>query len=466
MRILVTGATGFIGRALIDRLLRRGDAVTALSRDARRAASVLPVRCACVQWDPATPLAAALLRGIDVVVHLAGEGVADRRWSPARKQAILRSRADSSRALVDAMAALPADARPRTLIAASAIGYYGDRGDEQLDEQSPPGSGFLAEVCRAWEDEVRRAGDAGVRTVSIRIGIVLGRHGGALARMLPAFRLGLGGPLGSGRQWMSWIHLHDLVALFEYVVERDAVRGVFNGVAPQPVTNREFTAALARTLRRPAMFAVPAPVLRLGLGELSSALLGSQRVLPRAAERAGFRFAHPQLAGALADICGEPDHEFVSEQWVPRGPAEVFDFFAEAGNLERITPPFVHFRVLRASAPRLHEGTRIDYRLRLHGVPVRWQSEIAAWQPPRSFRDVQRRGPYRRWQHEHQFEPFNGGTIIRDRVHYALPLGALGDLVAGWLVARDVREIFAFRRRVIEQMFGSAAAPPLSHPSR
>ena len=207
MRVTITGATGFVGRQLVRRFLSDGHAVTALTRSVEAARRALPVRCECRQWDARAGLEVEALRDAEAIVHLAGEGIADRPWTPARKQAIRESRVLGTRNLVRTVAALPADGRPATLISASAIGYYGDRGDEELDEQSPPGTDFLASVCEAWEHEAFAAEQLGMRTAVVRIGVVLGSGGGALRKMLLPFRLGFGGRLGSGRQWMSWIHL-------------------------------------------------------------------------------------------------------------------------------------------------------------------------------------------------------------------------------------------------------------------
>jgi ligand-binding SRPBCC domain-containing protein len=283
--------------------------------------------------------------------------------------------------------------------------------------------------------------------------MVLDRDGGALARMLPAFRCGLGGRIGSGRQWMSWIHRADLVDLIVFALGRDDVRGAVNGVAPHPVTNAVFTATLARRLGRPAVVPVPAIALRFALGELATVLLAGQRVRPAVAARHGFTYRYPELETALADVGRDSAQILEMEQWVPRPPAEVFAFFADPSNLERITPRFLNFRIIAVSTPTLQSGTRIDYRLSLHGVPVRWQSLIRDWQPPTSFVDVQTRGPYRRWEHTHRFVPTAGGTVIRDHVVYELPFGGLGQLVAGPWVARDLATIFAFRQAAIRDYF-------------
>ena len=277
MNISISGASGFIGRHLMKSLAQAGHSLRALSRH--------------------TPPAESL-READAIIHLAGEPVAQ-RWTAAAKQRILDSRVVGTRNLVEALAALPR--RPEALICASAIGYYGSRGDEVLTESSAPGSGFLPEVCVAWEREALAAEAFGIRVVRVRTGVVLDANGGALVRMLPPFRMGLGGRLGSGRQWMSWIHLEDLAALFQFAVESQ-VRGPLNAVAPNPVTNSDFTRELAHALRRPAVFPVPEFALRLLFGEMADVLLASQRVAPAAAEAAGFRFRFPQLAPALESL--------------------------------------------------------------------------------------------------------------------------------------------------------------------
>jgi uncharacterized protein (TIGR01777 family) len=277
MTISISGASGFIGRHLMKSLAQAGHSLRALSRHAPPAES---------------------LREADAIIHLAGEPVAQ-RWTAAAKQRILDSRVVGTRNLVEALGRFTR--RPETLICASAIGYYGSRGDEILTESSAPGSGFLPEVCVAWEREALAAEAFGIRVVRVRTGVVLDANGGALVRMLPPFRMGLGGRLGSGRQWMSWIHLEDLAALFQFAVESQ-VRGPLNAVAPNPVTNSDFTRELAHALRRPAVFPVPEFALKMLFGEMADVLLASQRVAPAAAEAAGFRFRFPQLAPALESL--------------------------------------------------------------------------------------------------------------------------------------------------------------------
>ncbi len=296
MKITITGASGFIGRRLLKILASAGHNLHVLSR---HAGMNMPPGVRLSVWDPMSgPPPRESLESADAVVHLAGEPVAQ-RWTAEVKRRIRASRVEGTRHLVEALSALPR--RPGVLVAASAVGYYGSRGDELLEESSPPGAGFLPEVCTAWEREAQAATALGMRVAAIRIGVVLDPRGGALARLLLPFRLGVGGRLGSGQQWMSWIHLADLAEQFRFVVE-NPVAGVWNGVAPAAVTNREFTRELAQALHRPALFPVPALALKMVLGEMSEVLLESQHAVPGAAQSAGFRFRFPQLGAALADL--------------------------------------------------------------------------------------------------------------------------------------------------------------------
>jgi len=297
MKIAITGASGFIGRRLQAALT--GHSLAVLSR---RADTRVSMGAAPLLWNPmAGPPDPAALSGTDAVIHLAGEPVAQ-RWTAAAKARIRESRVTGTANLVRGLGR--SNPRPSVLVCASAIGYYGARGDEVLDEQASPGSGFLPEVCVAWEREAQTAEALGIRVVRVRIGIVLAPEGGALQRMLPPFRAGLGGPLGAGKQWMSWIHLQDLVSLFRHVLE-NPVSGAVNGTAPHPVTNAEFTRQLAGTLRRPAFLPVPGFALRALFGEMSEVLLSGQRVVPFAAETSGFRFAWPELGPALRHLLAE-----------------------------------------------------------------------------------------------------------------------------------------------------------------
>jgi uncharacterized protein (TIGR01777 family) len=296
VRALITGATGFIGRELLKRV-QQPVVVTRNIAHARQSLGDVETHA----WDPmSSPLPAAALEGVEAVFHLAGEPVAEGRWTAAKKQRIRESRVVGTRNLVAGLR--QAQSRPAVLVSASAVGYYGDRGDEVLSESSPPGSDYLAEVCAAWERESHQARDLGIRVVNPRIGIVLDRGGGALSKMLLPFRLGAGGRLGNGRQWMPWVHRSDIIGLLLHAAMRANVQGPMNATAPHPVTNRDFTTILASVLHRPAVIPVPKFGLRLALGEVADVLLSSQRALPHVAEHTGYTFEFPQLERALQAI--------------------------------------------------------------------------------------------------------------------------------------------------------------------
>ena len=300
MRLAITGSTGLVGSAVVTVLSAAGHEVVRLVRR-----TPAPGEKA-VRWDPGKgEVDAAGLEGINAVIHLAGENVGSGRWTPARKAAIRDSRVNGTRLLCDALTGLSRP--PKTLVCASAVGYYGDRGEESLTEESPPGTGFLAEVCREWEAASAPAARKGIRVVALRLGMVLSPKGGALPRMLPLFRAGLGGVIGDGRQYVGWVVLDDLPHIILHALQRGDLSGPVNAVAPRPVTNREFTKALGKALSRPTPLPVPAFALRLAVGrEMADALLlASARVVPRRLEESGYRFRFPELGGALRHLLGK-----------------------------------------------------------------------------------------------------------------------------------------------------------------
>jgi uncharacterized protein (TIGR01777 family) len=299
MKVLVTGASGLIGSALVPFLTTGGHHVTRLVRSTPRP------NTAEVAWEPTTGhIAAAGLAGLDAVVHLAGENIASGRWTAEKKARIRDSRVHGTRRLCEALAQL--DMPPRVLVTASAIGYYGDRGTEVLHEDSPPGDDFLAQVCRDWEAATAPAVQRGIRVVMLRFGIVLSPAGGALAKILGPFKLGAGGVIGTGQQYMSWIALDDVIGAIYHALHTTELQGPVNAVAPHPVTNHDFTATLGRVLRRPTLLPLPAFVARLAFGEMADALLlASTRVMPTRLQATGYEFHDPELAGALQHLLGQ-----------------------------------------------------------------------------------------------------------------------------------------------------------------
>ena len=307
MRVTVTGASGLIGSGLIAALRARGEEVTVLSRDPDRVSSRLPAGVQAQRWEPLSePAPTVALQGRHAVVHLAGEPVAQ-RWSERTRQAIRDSRILGTRNLVAGLSALAPDACPRVLVSSSAIGYYGTtHGAEPIDEEAPPGDDFLAQVCAAWEAESRaaEAADLGVRTVQVRTGVVLDRAGGALAKMLPAFRLGIGGPVAGGRQYVAWIHRDDVLGMMLAALADERFTGPINASAPEPVTNREFSHALGRALHRPAFMPVPGAALRVLYGDMAEIVTTGVRAVPARALVLGYEFAHPRLDEALRAALG------------------------------------------------------------------------------------------------------------------------------------------------------------------
>ncbi len=458
MRILLTGATGLIGKELGKRLVLAGHEVVVVSRNVDKARRELPFPARIFSWAGGrTEFPSQALSGLEAVINLAGEPIAGSRWSARQKAAITDSRVLGTQKLIEALLRNPTPLK--YFVQGSAIGIYGDRADETLNEDSSAGTGFLASVVIDWEATLRPLSQSGVPVSVLRTGLVLSRHGGFLSKIAPLFALGLGGKLSSGQQWMSWIHIDDMISAIEHLlVGRHA--GIFNLTAPQPARNDRFTLALAKALGRNVFFPVPSLALRMAMGEASQLALASQRVLPKRLSEVGFQFHYSELPAALEEIC-QPlrggRHELLNEQWLPRLPAEIFPFFSSETNLEKITPPFLRFRVLGKTTDEIRSGTFLDYRLRVHGVPMKWRTEIIDWRPDESFIDRQVTGPYREWHHTHEFLPMAGGTLMRDRVRYQLPLGFVGETMAGWKVSRDVLEIFRYRRESIDQVFGARA---------
>jgi hypothetical protein len=453
-KVAVTGASGFVGRAVVRALAARGDSVLALGRNAK--IEGLPAGVRSARFDPnnSTPHP-EIFEGLDAVVNLAGETVTG-RWNPEKKRVIYDSRVLGTRNLVASLAKCSL-ARPTVLVNGSAIGYYGSRGDEVLDESSAPGTDFMAGLVKDWEDAADRAEPFGIRVAKIRVAFVVG-DGGAVKKLLPPFKAFIGGPFGGGGMWFPWMHLDDTAALILLAVDRDDAHGPINAVSPDLATNMRFVQALGHAIKRPAFMPVPPPALKLVVGEFADTVLGSQLILPSRAKELGFVWKHELLEEALLDVLAPNEHrspathEFTSETVVPRPLEQMWKFFSDPSNLGRLTPPQMQLTMMDA-VPQLHSGATIQYTVTVHGLLMKWKTLISDWDVEQRFVDYQMRGPYALWRHCHEFESdANGGTVVRDRVRYSLPWAPLGDVVLP-IVRRDLSEIWSYRRHKISELF-------------
>ncbi len=452
MNILVTGATGLIGKKLVYELVLAGhENIRILTRDVEKAREELPLPLRFHVWNPSQmTIDEDALKEVDIIYHLAGENIASARWSKKQKEKILNSRKNSTRLLVDTINRL--DIKVQKFISASAIGIYGNTGKVIIDEESSYADDFLANVCKSWEEELKNLKDKNIKTYFVRTGIVLAREGGALAKMLPAFNMGVAGILGSGKQYMSWIHIQDLTRIYLNLLSTSLESGPINATAPNPVTNKEFTKRLGSALSRPTLLPAPAFALKIALGELSTLLLDGQRVMPMRLIDSGFEFKYSTLKCAFEELLNE-DKIFEQLQWIDWPVTPVFDFFSDEKNLENITPDSLSFKVLNKSTENIEKGTIINYRLSLYGLPFKWRTEISEFNSGESFKDIQLKGPYKKWEHTHGFIPYQNGTLMTDHVRYQVPLGSIGSLVAGAFVRRDIQKIFNYRKKSLANFF-------------
>jgi len=479
MRVFITGATGFIGRALTLRLLGGGHQVSALVRSEVSAQNQLGPEVRLLPANAGPGELRETLGGCDAVINLAGEPILGGRWNLRRRRAIIESRLATTAQIVAAIN--KASPRPRVLISASAVGYYGDRGDELVDEHSPPGRDFIADLCGDWEAQAHQAEASGARVFIPRLGIVLGPEGGTLRQIITPYQFYAGGPIGAGRQFMPWIHLHDLVELLATALEDERYRGAAIAAAPNPIRNGDFARALGQTLGRPSLLPVPAVVLHVLPGEAATVLLSSQRVIPRVLEGLGFRWRFDDLTAALRDILVEngpeitvlgpasprpllsPESHYLQQRpasyllrhtTAVKAPlAEVFAFFAQPWNLGVMTPSAMRFRIVGKPPPRISRGLQIDYSLQVAGLPLRWRTRIEEWRPNELFIDSQERGPYRSWWHEHHFRAAGAETVVEDCVYYAPPLGAAGCALNSLFVGPELSRIFRFRAHAMRFRF-------------
>lgn len=453
MKILVTGATGLVGYKLCKKLLFLGHDLVVIGRENEKNFKLrFTLPCEYFPWEN---LDNSTLPKVDGVIHLAGDPLAEGRWTREKKEKILNSRIDTTTKLVDYF--IKNNIFPGYFISASAIGFYGSKESHVLTEDCPQGNDFLADVCFQWEKASQKIKDH-TRLINLRIGVVLDNQEGFLKPMQKLFSLGLGAKVGKGNQYLSWIHIEDLINQIIYLTENKNAFGAYNAVAPNPVTNSEFTDLYSKQLNVNKFLPAPASILKLILGEKSQLALMSQNVSSKKIESLGFKFKYTNLTAALSDLYQWQSNSrevlFKVDQWIPLQQSEVFPFFSDAKNLELITPPWLNFKILKISSREIKTGTLIDYSLKLHGFPINWRTEILNWEPNSKFSDTQLKGPYKKWHHTHYFESLKNGTLMTDEIIYQLPLGKMGSLAAGGLVASDVKKIFKYRKKIILDKWG------------
>jgi uncharacterized protein (TIGR01777 family) len=458
MKILVTGASGFVGKRLLRRLLLEGHQVNALTRNVEKFNEIgLPVKA--FKWDPlSSNFPQDSLDGVEAVINLMGENLSSKRWTDNQKKKIHDSRIKGTKHLVDAIEKYLQNPL-KVFISVSAIGIYPTKLKQALDEGcSEYPQSFLSKVCQEWEAEALKLKNT-ERTVIPRLGVVLGPESGMISKLAPIFRIGGGGPIGLGKEFLSWIHVEDLVGVLTHALSDERLSGVVNATSPNPVTNAHFTKAFGKALKRPAFFPVPPFILKIAFGEMSTIMLDGQKIKPKKLLEINFDYQYPTIEKALNEICknftfgGESFYrdEFVRFQYVDIPLEKIFPFFAAPDNLEKITPDFLNFKILNSSDKTIKQGTKIDYKLRLRGLPLKWRTLITEWEQDKKFSDLQEKGPYKFWHHTHLFHPYEGGTIIEDRVVYRIPFGPIGE-IARPMVIKDIDQIFKYRKRALEKM--------------
>lgn len=450
-KILIIGGTGFVGSELGIKLAESGHEIHLVTRKLRPE-NTLPFPCHQFEYDGLEVPDEAMV-GVSTIVNLAGESIAEGRWTQEKKKRIKESRLNATNAAVNAANKHGIS----TLIQTSATGYYGNT-KNLVDESSAAGDCFLAETAREWEEAAEPLSDK-VRKVIMRIGVVLGHSGGAFAEMTMPYIMGIASPLGSGKQYLSWIHIDDLTKFIVTATEDNNYTGIYNLCAPESITYKEFHNALNKHFGVLPLPSVPSWALKIALGEKSKLLLDSQQISPaRLMAEKSFKYTYPKIDVCLNNLL---DDNFKScatmdtKQWINLPSKKVWDFFSDEKNLEKITPEFLNFKVDSITTDKVTAGSIIDYSLKLHGIPLRWRSEITDYEEGKHFVDQQLKGPYAVWHHTHKFKPLAGGTLIEDHVKYRPPLGSLGALVSMMFIRKDLTKIFNYRRSRVSDIFES-----------
>lgn len=447
MKVLITGATGLVGKELATELIIDGHELIILSRDKERAKAKLNLPADYYNWEPASELAPKeAVQKADCVINLMGENLSAKRWSSKQKEKIYNSRVIGTKNLVQSIND-HRDTPLEVFISTSAIGIYKANTNKPLDEGSAHGEDYLAKVCIDWENASKNVNAK--RIFNPRLGVVIAPNDGMMAQVLPLFRMGLGGPIGLGKQMMSWIHVEDLVRIYKQALSDNQFKGAFNAVAPQAVTNAKFSKALAKAIGVPNYFIAPPVMLKLVFGEMSQLMLDSVHVRALALEKESFKFNYPTIESAMEDVCNGTVKE---AQFISRPVHEIISFFRTPENLSKLTPKEMNFKMLEGSDPEVKDKAIFNYQFNKYGLPMKWQSRIEDDENEAVFIDIQTKGPYKKWVHTHEFHSSKNGTLILDKVKYNMPFGILGNLALP-IVQKDISKIFEYRKKALNEIF-------------
>lgn len=453
-KALLMGGSGFIGSAIAESLVAEGWHIHLLTRNASELRWHTSFPCSLFEWDKGE-ISPAALNGVTAVINLVGQPIADKSWTQSYKSEIFNSRINAVKALKRAL--IRDRIKPQVIIQASAIGYYGFDQSGELNEASPAGSGFLSETCQIWEKEAQGLSDFS-RLCIARIGLVLGWGGGAFPKLHDVYCFGLGATLGKGNQWMNWIHIADVVNFVRQAILQDSYNGIFNLVSPEGATNKEFHKELSKYTCSFSATKAPKAALKFVLGQRAALVLKGSCIRPKKLQNLDFEFQFPSLNACLGNIFYNSIHteahvlEF--RQWLPVSSELTWEFIANAENLEKITPSWLQFKVLKRTTEQLGTGSTIDYELKLHGLSLKWRSLISHWQPPHEFVDEQISGPYKSWHHRHLFSQLADGILIVDRVEYRIPFFPFGELAFPF-IKKDLLKIFKFRQKKMAKLMVS-----------
>ncbi|MDP6049629.1 MAG: TIGR01777 family oxidoreductase [SAR202 cluster bacterium] len=479
MNILIAGATGFIGKALVSFLKGRGHVLTALVRDVNKAAEQLGTDVKLISFGSTDRELIAEFEDSEVILNLTGRPLAPSRWTKAKKKDFFDSRVGVTKRIVAIMR--ECENPPSVLVSASATGYYGNRFGEEITESSEKGEGFLADLCDLWEKTAFKAEDFDTRVCALRIGLVLGREGGFLKQLSLPFEMGIGSYIGSGNQWVPWIHYLDLLRIIDLTINDESISGPINCTSPRPVTGKNFAKALAPILGAKILIRLPRLCLRLVFGEGEKVLTSSQKAYPTLLQEKKFQFAHGDLVHALKEECSPTAVSITTVNTQEKYPGntvenvpeltqaqykietsvklevsskQAFEFFSSPLNLGLATPDWMDFHITESSSD-MNKGSEFEYKINLGPFPIKWRTEIINWVPDNLFVDYQKKGPYSLWWHQHRIVTEGVSTCrMEDKVFYRVPGWILGRIAHKYIIKNILVRIFAYRRKVIQMRFG------------